>query len=345
MNCVGTPKEGEEDLEEFYVGNSAEALRGRLNLRYPMEHGIVQDWDDVEKIWEHIFFEGLDVDPENQPVLLTEAPLNPLKNREKMAEIMFETFGVPALNIALQAVLALYASGRTTGVVLDCGEGVTHVVPVVEGYAIPRAIHRLDMAGRDLTGRLLTLLADKGYELEDDASTMEAVKDLKEKACRVALDYETELGSVEPQTYEMSNGMSVDLGPETLSVPEVLFNPSMIGFEKATAFGLPKLIYETIQKTEIDLRRELYENIILSGGSTMFPGLTERLTHDLTELIPEAVRVRIIAPPERAYSVWIGGSISADLAQQTWVTAFDYSESGPEILHRNAADGRHTLGI
>jgi len=318
----------------------------RVTNSYPMIHGKVENWDDMEKMWEYIFFEGLDdVDPENQPVLLTEAPLNPLKNREKMAEIMFETFGVPALNIALQAVLALYASGRTTGVVLDCGEGVTHVVPVVEGYAIPRAIHRLDMAGRDLTARMLSLLTDKGHELEDDATTMEAVKSLKEKVCQVSLDYDTDVAAASPSEYEMSNGLKVSLGPEVYSVPEVLFNPSMIGFEKATAFGLPKLVYETIQKTEIDLRKELYENIILSGGSTLFPGLEDRLTRDLEALIPESMRIRVIAPPERAYSVWIGGSISADLSQQTWISRFDYDEEGPAILHRNSADGRHTMGV
>ncbi|XP_078662186.1 actin, cytoplasmic-like [Branchiostoma floridae x Branchiostoma belcheri] len=326
------------DSDDSYVGSAAQAKRDVLQLKYPIEHGIVTDWDGMEKIWRHTFQTELGLAPEEQAVLLTEPPLNPKANREKMAQIMFESFNTPALNLSITALLALFATGRTTGVVLDSGYGVTHAVPICKGCALTHAILRIDHAGPDMTDYLQKILAERGYSFTTTAEK-DIVRDIKETLCYTALDYEAEMKKAEENSdlergYTLPDGQAITVGTERFRCPETLFQPSLVGKESP---GIHETTYNTIMKCHVEFRKELYTNIVLAGGSTMFEGLAGRLRKDIVALGLPDEQVWVHAPPERKISAWIGGAKLASLASfrdNMCVSKEEYEEVGPGIVHR-----------
>ncbi|CUF04194.1 actin 2, putative [Bodo saltans] len=326
----------------WLVGDDALKAKGQV-YKYPIEHGIVTDWDGLERLWAHAFRE-LSVEPTEQAVLITEAPMNPTKNREKMAEVMFESFHVPGLHFQIQAVLTMYSAGRTDGLVLDSGDGITHAVPIFEGHTIPGAVGRSDIAGRDLTEWMMELLSDETDRPFLTSSDREIARTIKEKHCRVSQDFDVDYDGCENDPswrerhtveYELPDGSSISVCKATFCCPELLFNPQIA--EKHSS-SIQKLVYDSVQQCPIDLRRTLYGTILLSGGTTMFPGVETRLQQEVAKLCNARVAddVRVIAPNERKFSVWMGAAILSTLASFTseWVTSQEYHEQGPQVVHR-----------
>jgi actin-related protein len=331
--------------DDVRVGDEQLASRSNLSLSYPMERGIVQSWEDIEAVWNHLFLNELHIEVAGRAVMLTEAPHGPKANRERLTQLIFETFHAGAMYIAVQAVLALYAAGLTTGVVLDAGDGVTHAVPVLEGYALPHAILRLDLAGRDLTQYLAALLAARGHAFTGDG--LEVCRDIKEKLCFVALDYEAESqAAAAEKAYTLPGGEVLTLRGECFRCCEALFQPSLVREGSAGPWtshtqqlgplGVHQMLYQSVMKCDADQQAAMFENIVLAGGSTMFAGMAERLTRELTALVPER-RIRVLAgETPRNHSVWVGGSVLASLStfQKMWCSRLEYEEAGPSIVHR-----------
>jgi len=325
---------GEKD---YFVGDEAQQKRGVCKIKYPIAHGMIEDWDDMKKIWGHTFYNELRETPSDHPVMLTEAPLNPKANREQMCRIMFEDYDVPSMYIQIQAVLSLYSAGRTTGIVVDSGDGVTHTVPIYEGYQIPHAIDKILLAGRDLTDFMVRILKDNNYNFETSAEK-ETVRDMKEKMCYVADDYEAECKKAEENselevTYTLPDGNVCKFSTQRFKCPEYIFNPELGGKELK---GVHKLTFDSIMTCDLDVRKDLYSNIILSGGTTMFEGFGERLYKEVKALAPQTMKVKVIAGPDRKYAVWRGGSTLSTLSTFAgmWVTKSDYEEFGETVVHR-----------
>ena len=346
-SCIGRPKHSRIMVQsriegDFFVGAEAAKHRGVMKLSYPMKCGIVTNWSDMEKIWHSLYEKSnLGVSSEEHPVLLTEAPLNPRLNREKAAEVFFETFGSPALFVSPQATLSLYATGRTTGVVLDSGDGVTHAVPIYEGFSVSHAITRIDVAGHDVTAHLQLLLRRAGYVFQTTAE-LEVVRNIKESICYVSSNplREEEIEkdkNTEVKKYKLPDGQLIKVGPECFRAPELLFNPSIVGSEFR---GAHECLANAIFKSDMDLRKSLFGDIVLAGGTTMFFGFGDRLLNEVRDIAQTNqcadIKIKISAPPNRQFLTWMGGSILASLAafKSMWISKDEYEENGANVLHK-----------
>jgi len=354
-SLVGRPvlrsktKIGDIEIKDLMVGEDASKLRSMLEVNYPMDNGIVRNWDDMEHVWDHTFNEKLKLDTKHAKVLLTEPPLNPKRNREMMIQKMFEKYEFDGVYIAVQAVLTLYAQGLLTGVVIDSGDGVTHIVPVYEGFALPHLTRRLNIAGRDITKYLIKLLLLRGYAFNASAD-FETVRIMKEKLCYVGYDVQIEQQlanetTVLVENYELPDGRVIKVGGERFGAPEALFQPHLIDVE---GMGVGEMLFDCIQKADIDTRAEFYKHIVLSGGTTMYPGLPSRLERELKQLYLERVlkgdekalnkfKIRIEDPPRRKHMVFLGGAVLADIIknkEEVWISKKEYDEMGVKCLEK-----------
>jgi actin-related protein 2 len=335
------------ELKEVMVGDECAKHRALLETSYPIENGIVRDWKGMINLYDYTFNERLKIDPKEHKILLTEPPMNPKENQRKMLQTMLETYQFEAAKVGVQAMLVLYAQGLLTGVVVDSGDGVTHIVPVWEGVVPQLLIKRLDVAGRHITRYLIKLLQVRGYSFNRSAD-FETVRQIKEKCCYLGydLDVEKRLGletTVLMQSYTLPDGRIIKLGAERYQAPECLFQPSLIDNEKV---GMQHTLFNMIQEADIDLRPAFYKHIVLSGGSTMYPGLPSRLEKEMRSLYLQKVlkgdksrlakfKLRIEDPPRRKHMVFLGGSVLADIMKdrpEFWISKQEWEEHGDKII-------------
>jgi len=331
------------ELKDVMCGDEADAVRFALDINYPVENGIVKHWDNMVHLWNYTFHDKMKINPADHKIMLTEAPLNPKENRKKTIENMFEKYGFAGAHMSIQAMLVLYAQGLLTGVVVDSGDGVTHVVPVYDGFVPQHLIRRLDVAGRHITSYLIKLLLLRGYSFNRSAD-FATVQQIKEKLCYVALDLDVERRLAQETTvlmekFSLPDGTVIKLGRERFEAPEALFNPQLVDKD---GDGMAAMVFNMIQAADIDCRADYFKHIVLSGGTSMYPGLPSRLEQDIKALYLKHVlkgaedrmnrlKLRIEDPPRRKHMVYLGASVLGDLMRDRtdfWVTKQEYQEKG-----------------
>ena len=347
---------------DFEIGTTALENQSFSRLTFPIRHGIIADWNAMEKFWERAIFGLLRCDPEDHPFILTEPPMNPPENREYTAEVMFESFNVPSLYIGVQAVLALAASflwssstsAQLSGTVIDAGDGVTHIIPIIDGYVLPSAVKHIPIGGKDVTHFIQEIIREResgagGIPLEE---SFDVAKGIKESQCFVSNDIVKDWNSFTSKSTanpiysytgkKDAKAYEVEVGFERFLAPQALLDPSLLqGDYKCT---LAETVDECIQKCPIDARRMLYKNISLSGGSTMFPNFAPKLNADISALLEARgqgkVEVQIATNKRQKYAVWYGASKLASVPGFLGVccsSKAEYEEKGSGIFRQSKA--------
>ena len=329
----------EHYLKQIMIGDEIIGFRSLLELSHPISEGVIVDEEDLSRLWEYTLTEKLNLeDLSDKKIILTEAPLNPIENKQKILEILFEKLGVGFVNIEPQAKCTLFAEGIDTGIVLDSGDGVTHCIPVSDGNILKNSIERMDIAGRNITEYLCRLLQKKGYAFNSSAD-FDFVRELKEKYCFISSDIDSDRKLERETTFYNSFHLLPDetrirISDEKFEAPEILFNPSLIGKEYD---GIPIMLMRSINNSPMDCRTGLYKSIVLSGANTLFPGFASRVENEIKKLYKETalkntkdkkikISINVIDSPKRKYSVFIGATIIANYYNRTndddnyWIT-------------------------
>jgi len=345
----------EVELKPLMIGDEIIPVRSLLELSYPITEGIIENEDDMFLLWNYCLTQKLNIKKDelkNKTILLTEAPGNPLKNKVKMMQILFEKLQVSRMNIEPQAKLTLICEGLTSGIVLDSGDGVSHCIPIFGNSILTHNIKRLNVAGRHITNYLTRLLQLKGYSFNSTAD-FETVKEIKEKYCFVSCDIESDRKLDKETTYynsyaKLPDGRTIRVSNEKFEAPEILFSPILANVEQN---GINDMVYSSIQGCPIDTRKELYGNIVLSGATTMFPGFASRIekeirnsyiTNNLKNASDKTIKIKIgiIDSPRRKFSVFIGAGVLANIVNKDpngeyWINKTQYDEIGGDAIFKS----------
>lgn len=332
-------------VEDIVAGTKASALDStKYDVRSPICRGMVNNWDDLELLWQQCYEQSA-IKSEERPVLMGEVPLNSIDNRATTAEILFEKFGTSSLLFVPSAVMSLYSVGMTKGIVLDCGEGMTHAVPVFEGMLLQEGIFSSQLGGRDVTAHLQQQFRRAGFEFAS-SSAREVLRNYKESECYCASrsradeegDYDRKEGASKAKLFKLPDGTGmIPVGMERFRAPDVLFAPQTLGMECAPVH---QLVSQAIQSVDLTLRKELFTMLTLAGGTSMMKGFGDRFLYELRRVVPKDVKIKVTTPPNRQQSAWVGGSIVASLPlfDKLAVTKAQFEEAGAMAFTDRVAD-------
>ena len=332
-------EENDNNLQlDIFVGEEALNKGGTLQLSRPIVKGEITDYDTMELIWKHIFYNELLTETKTHSVIVTEAPFATYENKRKMAEILFDHLGVESLYITNNSTLALYANGKTTGTVVDIGFQTTSFVPIYEGFVLNHAVTKVDTGGRDLTDYFSYIIGQRpGNDKFTNEGQKSMINELKEKICEVAEDYDSQIKKCLDlktlETYSLPDGSQVHIGPEKYQCPELLFQPQ---FFQRDHYGLHEQTFKSIKRCDEDIEKDLFQNVVLCGGSSLFLKIRKKFEKELQSLAPTGKTVKVIAPPERKFSSWLGGAILSSMnnfKNAMFVNKKEWMESGANIIY------------
>ncbi|CBH16831.1 actin-like protein 2, putative [Trypanosoma brucei gambiense DAL972] len=333
--------------KDLVLGDECNGAHHLLDMTFPIHNGVIQNMDDMRYLWKHAFHNLLSVEPEDHSLLISEAPLFSHKDRVKLYEVMFEEFKFPFVQSTPQGVLSLFSNGLQTGVAVECGECVSHCTPIFEGYTIPKANRRVDLGGRNITEFLVRLMQRRGYSF-NQSSDFETVRCIKERFCYAAVDPKLEQRlaletTVLEKTFLLPDGSSCSIGQERFEATEALFQPRLIDVE---CEGISSQLWNCIQATDIDVRSALYSHVVLSGGSTMFPGFPSRIERDMRAAYSERIvkgdperlsrfPLCVEDPPRRRWMSFLGGAALAAVTagnHDMWLSKKEWDEGGASAI-------------
>jgi len=343
--------------------------RDHMEIIRPINAGVIEDWDTVERLWQHTLNIRLRVRSNEHPLLMSEVAYNTKQDRQKLTELLFEKYEVPAFYLSKSPVLSSFAAGRANGLVVEMGGGHTTIVPVYDGYIMPEGIVRTGLTGDLLNEEWLQELSRKNVPIQphykfkklikgdgifqlqqlnfenttqsfDYYMRLSIVEDMKKSLCKLAdaTFIEEENLHIPTTPYELPDGTMLEIGTSRFRIPEILFNPDLCTSVKDKPMALHTAIYESARGCDVDTRKDLLNAVMLTGAGSIFGTLKERLERELTILAAPANKVKIISnnPVERAFGAWIGGSILASLGsfQKLWISKAEYGEYGSVVVNR-----------
>lgn len=357
----------------YYVGRSQHYIHDNMTIQYPIQYGIINNYDAIEANIQYAFNNHMSVNLSEHPLLLCEQVYTPHQQRENMLDLLMNKFDLPAVFFAKSPVLSSFANGRSTSCVVSIGHDIMSIVPVNDGYVLHKAIRRTKLAGNmldQLVEKCIPIFNTQNnnnilipqYILQNSSNIDKTIlefhkyntlRDIKESVCKLTdhvYDYTNTQHSIQlpSQPYTLPDGQNINIENQRFIIAEQLLRPNslyvnthdiMLDNNQYEYTGLHKLISHVIDNCDADLRRQLYENIVLSGGSTLIPGLNERLTNDISNNIGPLYKVKILTGNSinnKRYSDWLGGSILGSLGSfhQMWISKKEYLEYGNSIIHR-----------